>query len=144
MSDPDYSGTSTEELIRRFIENAQLVGGGYDTRGKPHPKSSEAQAIKRELRAVATELRARKPHVALRRLYDHESPDVRSWASRLLKKSPRARREGWLVAVVEAALAGSRHLRVRRSRPTVHLDDPLLTFEGHDGAASSLGRRIRL
>jgi len=66
------------------------------------------------------------------------------WPSRLLKKSPRARREGWLVAVVEAALAGSRHLRVRRSRPTVHLDDPLLTFEGHDGAASSLGRRIRL
>ncbi len=81
MSDPDYSGTSTEELIERFVENARLVGGGYETRGKPHPKSSEAQAVKRELRAVATELRARKPLVALRRLYDHESPDVRSWAS---------------------------------------------------------------
>jgi hypothetical protein len=81
MNYSNYSTTSTEELIQRFIENARLVGGGHDTYGKPYPKSPEAQAIKGELRAVATELRARKPLVALRRLYDHESPDVRSWAS---------------------------------------------------------------
>ena len=119
MNAIDYSQMNVEELIRRFAEGAERVGGGYDM---PHPKSSEAQTIRSEIRAIAEELRARRPLQELRQLYNHHSPDVRAWANgQFMSIDPEWSSAGTAGIVENLTAAEVMALRKRaRTRPPQH------------------------
>ena len=86
MSTTVYSQMSTDKLIQRFIDEANHIGGPLSPRSLKVPvRSAEFTHGKDALHAIGAELRARKPVVDLRaRLFENESPDVRSWAGTLL------------------------------------------------------------
>src|ERR1700730_1867476 len=86
MSAADYSQMSTDDLIQRFIDEANLIGGPLSpTRLKVPVRSAEFAHGKDALHAIAAVLQARKPVKVLRtQLFENESPDVRSWAGTLL------------------------------------------------------------
>jgi hypothetical protein len=82
MSATDYSQWSIEDLIQHFIDEANHIGCPLVLGGPkvPYPSVEYTQA-RDMLRAIAAELRVRKPLTQLRtRLFENVSPDVRGWA----------------------------------------------------------------
>lgn len=79
MSADTYAKMSTDALIQRFADTAKRAGSGWPT-GTVGPASVRKRLVP-EMRAMATELRARKPIAKIRRLFEDENVDVRVWAS---------------------------------------------------------------
>lgn len=81
MSAADLSELRTEDLIEHFIVNARRVGPYLEVPDGMGSRDPRAPAIREEMRAIARELIARKDLIVLRRLYDHPSNNVRTWAA---------------------------------------------------------------
>lgn len=102
MTAADHARTSTEELLRQFIEKTQHIGSAWtfsfkvvpaSPNGENDPRSPtvefdfkvppgpERERVKKEIHAIGAELRARKAVTVVRRLFDHADRDVRGWAS---------------------------------------------------------------
>ncbi len=82
----DIAALGTDQLIQRFGANATRLGYAWDLNAQPQlkPGMPEHDAVVKELKAVARELRARDPVAQVRPLYESEHRSVRSFASTLL------------------------------------------------------------
>ncbi len=91
MSAGGYARLSTDELIQKFISTAKATGNVFGLNFKAdseklvqsifalHTRHSEARV--QEMHALAAELGNRRPIAELRKLFEHQSRDVRGWAA---------------------------------------------------------------
>jgi hypothetical protein len=89
---------SVDELIDAVVRLATKQGSLWSRHFKPAERTPEWLKTNEELKAIETELRARKPIEKLRPLFDHENVDVRfhaAWA--FLQVDP-----AWAIAAISA------------------------------------------
>lgn len=91
MNPGDYARLSTDELIQRFIDGAEVTGNVFGLNFKTDPdklvqsifalraRMSDTRVV--EMQALGAELRKRSPVAELRKLFAHQNRDVRGWAS---------------------------------------------------------------
>ena len=123
MSAESYAGMDTDALIEEFARLAKAVRSALKYFPNPTRESLKRNPLVKELLAVGDELRARKPIDKLRRLFDHESEDVRAsagpqflsldeeWALAAINSLGRGLRTREVVALCE---------RARRTPPPAH------------------------
>jgi hypothetical protein len=102
MSGDAYSRMSTDALISEFIRLAKIVRHFWTVLPDIPERSPERLVLKKELRAISAELRARGPIEKLRPLFDHESDDVRGFAAGQFMSID----EEWAHATVGALIEG--------------------------------------
>jgi HEAT repeat protein len=79
----EIASQTTAQLVERFAADARRLGNPRRPRDPRNlkPRTPEFQALSGDLRAVASELRARNAVAEVRPLYDSEEDPVRSFAS---------------------------------------------------------------
>jgi Domain of unknown function (DUF2019) len=85
MNPVDYALLTTDDLIQRFIDQADHIGTVVPLQVKVPLTGDEFKRGAHVLHAIADQLRARKPIAEIRaRLFQNESVSVRAWSGTLL------------------------------------------------------------